>query len=149
MPLLIVHANSLSIAGDTVASKDLFLFTYTKLHGLPPKVRGVLGEGYLRNFDVLIDYRHQVIQLESGLGSMAKTLKGEHLPVQLSGTVRGEPTHGRLIVTGHIRELGDNSMYLVLTPVPTTSPSFGKNWVLAQSGRRSWTPVSDHRASPR
>jgi len=86
-----VHANSLSIAGDTVASKDLFLFTYTKLHGLPPKVRGVLGEDYLRNFDVLIDYRHQVIQLESGLGSMAKTLKGEHLPVQLSGTVRGEP----------------------------------------------------------
>jgi hypothetical protein len=114
MSLSIVHINSLSIAGATVASKDLFLYTYAKLHGLPSNVRGLLGEDYLQNFDVLIDYRHQVIQLESCLGSMAETLRGEHLPIQLNGTVQGEPTFGRLVVTGHIRDLGDNSLSLLI-----------------------------------
>jgi hypothetical protein len=109
-----VSADSLSIAGATVAGKNLFLFVSTNLQGLPPKVRGILGEDFLQNFDVLIDYRHQVIELESGLGSLAETLTGEHLPVQLSGTRQGKPTFRRLIVTGHIEELGNNSISLLL-----------------------------------
>jgi hypothetical protein len=46
--------------------------------------------------------------------SMAMTLNGEHLPVQLSGTRQGKPTFGRLILTGRIHELGDNSISLLL-----------------------------------
>jgi len=64
----------------------------------PPKSRGILGEDFLQNFDILIDYHHQIIQLESGLGTLAETLTGEHLPVQLSGALRGEPTFRRLIL---------------------------------------------------
>jgi predicted aspartyl protease len=109
-----VSADSLSIASATVAGKDLFLFASSNLHGLPPKVRGLLGEDFLQNFDVLIDYRHQIIQLESGVGTLAETLTGEHLPVQLSGTWQGRPTLRRLIVTGHIEELGNNAMSLLL-----------------------------------
>jgi hypothetical protein len=109
-----VSADLVSIAGATIAGKDLFLFVSPNLKGLPPKVRGILGEDFLQNFDVLIDYRHQVIQLESGLVSLAETLTGEHLPVQLSGTRQGKPTFRRLIVTGHIEELGNNSMSLLL-----------------------------------
>jgi hypothetical protein len=146
MTLSIVHANSLSIAGAIVASKDLFLSTYAKLHGLPSNVRGVLGEDFLQNFDVLIDYHHQVIQLESGLGSMAETLKGEHLPVQLSGTVRGELTYGRLIVTGHIRELGDNSMFLVLDSGTHYLTLFREN-LGAGSNRQTFVDTSFRSAS--
>jgi predicted aspartyl protease len=114
MTVSLVHADSLSIAGATLASKDFLLSTYVKLHGLPSEVRGILGEDFLQNFDVLIDYRHQLIQLESGLGSMAESLKGEHLPIQLNGTIQGEPVFGRLVVTGHIPDLGDNSLSLLI-----------------------------------
>ena len=114
MTVSFAHVDSLSVAGATVTSKDFFLSTYVKLHGLPDEVRGVLGEDYLQNFDVLIDYRRQVIQLESGLASLAESLKGEHLPIQLNGTFQGEPIFGRLVVTGHIPDLGDNSLSLLI-----------------------------------
>ncbi len=104
-----VYANSFSIAGAAVAGKNLFLFTSAKLQDLPQKTRGILGEDFLQNFDVLIDYRHQILQLESGLGTLAETLTGEHLPVQLSGTLQERPTFRRLIVNGRIQELGDHS----------------------------------------
>jgi hypothetical protein len=109
-----VSANSLSIAGATVAGKDLLLFASTDLQRLPRRVRGVLGEDFLQNFDVLIDYRHQLIQLESSPGTLAQTLTGEHLPLQLSGTRQGRPSFGRLIMIGYIKELGDNSLSLQL-----------------------------------
>ena len=92
--------------------KELFLFPL-RLQGLPSKVRGVLGEDFLQNFDLLIDYRHQIIQLESGLGSMSQTLRGEHLPIQLSGTVRENPPSDGSSVRPHT-ELGDNSLSLLL-----------------------------------
>lgn len=114
MSLSAVYADSLSIARATVDGKGLFLFSSANLQGLPPKVRGILGEDFLQNFDILIDYRHQIIQLESGLGPLAETLVGERLPVQLSGTRQGKPTFGRLIITGRIRELGGDPISLLL-----------------------------------
>jgi hypothetical protein len=74
----------------------------------------VLGEDFLRNFDVLIDYSHEVIRLEPPGGSMAERAVGEHLPVELNGTYHGQPTRNRLVVSGHIRELGDRPMSLLL-----------------------------------
>jgi Aspartyl protease len=140
-----VSADSLSIASATVPGKNLFLFASTNLQGLPPKVRGLLGEDFLRNFDVLIDYRHQVIELESGLGTLAETLTGEHLPVQLSGTWQGKPTFRRLIVTGHIEELGNNSMSLLLDSgadnLNLFRESLGANsnrQQLVETGIKSW-----------
>jgi predicted aspartyl protease len=131
--LAAVYANSLSIAGAAVNGKDLFLFTNPKLQSLPAGLRGILGEDFLQHFDVLIDYRHQTIQLESAPSlaptsltpdsmahvsmapvSLALTLNGEHLPVQLSGTRRGKPTFGRLILTGRIHEMGETAISLLL-----------------------------------
>ena len=109
-----VYADSLSIAGATVDGKGLLLFSSANLRSLAPKVRGILGEDFLQNFDILIDYRHQIIQLESGLGPLAQTLAGERLPVQLSGTWQGKPTFGRLVLIGRIHELGDNPVSLLL-----------------------------------
>jgi len=77
-------------------------------------VRGVLGEDFLQNFDVLIDYRHKVVRLESEGSSMAETaIGGEHLPLELNGTYHGQPTHNRLVISGHIQELGDKPMSLL------------------------------------
>ena len=109
-----VNANSLSIAGAIVDGKDLCLSTVARMHALPARVRGILGEDFLQHFDVLIDYRHRIIRLESGLGQLAQTLVGERVPLQLSGTNQGGPLPGRLIVIGHIPGLGDNPISLLL-----------------------------------
>lgn len=114
MSLSAVYADSLAIAGATVDGKGLFLFSSANLTSLPQKVRGILGEDFLQKFDILIDYRHRIIQLDSGLGPLAQTLVGERLPVQLSGTREGKPTFRRLILIGRIHELGDNPISLLL-----------------------------------
>jgi hypothetical protein len=108
------YAESLSIADATVAGKDLALLIDPAPLGLPRGVRGVLGEDFLQRFDVLIDYRHLVLRLESGPSSMAETFRGEHLPIQLNSKEAGERTVPRLTVTGQIREFGVNSLYLLL-----------------------------------
>jgi hypothetical protein len=112
--LAAVSAKSLSVSGATVEGKGLLLFTSANLQGLPAKVRGILGKDFLQNFEVLIDYRHQTVQLESGLESLAQTLVGEHLPVQLGSARPGKPTFGRLIITSRIHELGDKPIFLLL-----------------------------------
>ena len=106
-----VHLNSISVAGAAVSGGDVYSSDHLTTTG---KVRGVLGEDFLRNFDLLIDYSHEVIRLESAGGSMAETAIGEHLPLELNGTYHGQPTYNRLVVSGHIQELGDKPMALLL-----------------------------------
>ena len=109
-----VYAESFSIAGATVAGKDLTLFTCAMIPGLPPKLRGILGEDFLQKFDILIDYKHQLIRLDPPPGLMSEMLKGERLTIQLNGMISGEPTFGRLVVTGRVGDLGTSSMSLLL-----------------------------------
>ncbi len=108
----VVHVNSLSVAGAVVPGGEIFSSDHPA--SVTGKVRGVLGEDFLQNFDLLIDYRQKSVRFESPLGSMAETAVGEHLPLQLNGVLRGKPTHNRLVVSGHIPELGDSPMQLLL-----------------------------------
>jgi Aspartyl protease len=107
----VVHVNSISVGGAVVDGGAVYSSDHLTT---TDEVRGVLGEDFLKNFDVLIDYGHKVIQLEAAGGSMAETAVGEHLPLELNGTYHGQPTHNRLVVSGHIKELGDKSMSLLL-----------------------------------
>ncbi len=109
---LVVHVDSLSVAGVTAAGGEIF--SSDDAATVTGKVRGVLGEDFLQNFDLLIDYRHQSIRIESPLGSMAQTATGEHLPLQLTGTYHGKPSYNRLVISGHIQELGNAMMSLLL-----------------------------------
>jgi len=110
--LSVVHVDSLSLGGATVSGGELFSADHAA--NVTSGVRGVLGEDFLRNFDVLIDYRHRVVRLESAPGSMAETAVGEHLLLQLAATNHGKLTHNRLIISGRIQELGDAPMSLLL-----------------------------------
>jgi hypothetical protein len=110
--LSIAHAQSVSIAGLTV--RDLNLNVLSKSNGLPSKVSGILGEDFLGHFDVLIDNRHHVIQLQQGLGSMSEMFEGERLPVQLEVNVDGQYVNHTLVVTGSSSDLGGRSISLLL-----------------------------------
>lgn len=96
MPL--VHADSFSIAGATVP--DLTFAVVNHDFGIPLKVRGTLGEGFLRHFDLLIDNKRHLLQFEAGPGVLAEMLTGEHLPIMLNGLGKQEPTRNQLIVVG-------------------------------------------------
>jgi predicted aspartyl protease len=108
----VVHVDTLSVAGATVGGGELFSSDHPAT--VTGKVRGVLGEDFLRNFDLLIDYSHLSIRLESPPGSMTQTATGEHLPLQLTGTYHGKPTYNRLVISGRIQELGNATMSLLL-----------------------------------
>ena len=108
----VVHVNSLSVSGATVPGGEVFSSEHPAT--VTSKVRGVLGEDFLKNFDVLIDYRHQVIELEPASGVLAATAEGERLSLQLAGVFQGQPTHNRLVVTGSIPELSEKPMALLL-----------------------------------
>jgi hypothetical protein len=108
----VVRVNSISVSGATVGGGEVF--SSDAVATVAGKVRGVLGEDFLKNFDVLVDYRHKVIELESATGSLAETAAGEHLPLQLDGVLHGQSTYNRLVVSGSIPELGGTPMTLLL-----------------------------------
>ena len=108
----VVRVDSLSVGGATVQGGEVFSADHAAT--VTGKVRGLLGEDFLRNFDLLIDYRHGVIRLESAPGSMAETAVGEHLPLQVTASLHGSLTRNELVISGHIRELGDAPMWLRL-----------------------------------
>ena len=131
----VVHVDSLSVAGATVPGGDVFSSDHPAT--VTGKVRGVLGEDFLQNFDLLIDYRHQCIRLEAPLGSMAETALGEHLPLVLNGMLHGRPTHNRLVVSGHIPELGDTPMLLLLDSGTNSPTLFRDNLGLGAAQQES------------
>ena len=126
----VVRVNSLTVAGATVQGGEIF--SSDRPATVNGKVRGVLGEDFLRNFDVLIDYRHQSIRLEPPLGSMAQTATGEHLPLQLTGTYHGKLTYDRLVISGRMQEFGDATCLCFWTPAQTSLPSSGTALVRGQ-----------------
>jgi hypothetical protein len=99
--LSLVHAASISLAGCAVA--DLDVYTSDKL---PYGLGGILGEDFLRSFDLLIDNRAHVIQLNDGSSALADSLAGEHLPLRLQGVFRGQATSHRLMISGIASEFG-------------------------------------------
>jgi predicted aspartyl protease len=112
------HADSLSMAGATVSGLNLSAVN----RGTYPVagVRGVLGEDFMRNFDLLIDYKHHLLQFESAPGPLTDGLDGERLQFRRNGLYYGAFTHNRLIVTGHIGASADKDLRLLLdsgTPI--------------------------------
>ncbi len=51
-------------------------------------VRGILGENFLRHFDILLDNQHRRMTLDAG-ESLADSLAGEHLPITFPSMPRG------------------------------------------------------------
>ena len=89
----------------------------------PARCAACCGEDFLRNFDVLIDYRHRSLRLEAPLGSMAQTAMGEHLPLQLTGIYHGKPTRNRLIISGVCGNSATQRCRCFWTPAQTSLPS--------------------------
>ena len=110
--VLAMHVNSVSVSGATVLGGEVLSTDRASSAG--GNVRGVLGEDFLRNFDLLIDYRHRLIRLEPASGSMAQSALGEHLPLQFNASNRGTPMRNQVIVSVRMLEFGNETMSFLL-----------------------------------
>ncbi len=134
----VVHTQSISLAGVVVEGLDVYSAN------LPGRVRGLLGEDFLRNFDVLIDYDHKTIQLDPGTNRLADALDGERLAVSLHGSLQGNhSTDDRLIVSGRAKELGDKPVSLLLDSGANALVLFGGPGALGDKAvRKQYTATS-------
>ena len=96
----VVDIDSLSMRGAIV--RRLTVVSVDRYANMLPNVRGSLGEDFLQNFDLFLDNRRHLIQLESGTGQLADMLTGEHMPLSLNGSYEHEPTRNRLVVIANI-----------------------------------------------
>lgn len=133
-----VHVNALSVGGVSVVEGDVLVAD--RAATITDKVRGVLGEDFLHNFDLLIDYRHRVIRIGPAHGSLAEALAGEHLPLQTNSTFHGKPTHNRVIVSGSIQEEEEVTLSLLLDSGAGQLTLFKENLCPTKSHSKSiWT----------
>ena len=143
----VVHVNSLSVAGASVPGGDIFSSDHPAT--VTSNVRGVLGEDFLRNFDLLIDYRHQTIRIESPLGSMAQTALGEHLPLQLTGCSMGSRLTTGWLSPATFQNSATPRCCCSSTPAQTAPPSSATASVQAQPSRNLCAPATSINGSPR
>jgi hypothetical protein len=75
-------------------------------------VRGILGENFLRHFDILIDNRRRNIVLDAGTG-LAESLSGERLPITFPVSANGEVRYAPM-VSVRVEGVGSNVLTVLL-----------------------------------
>lgn len=90
-----VVVERIAIAGLTV--EHLEINTLGRLQALPGRARGILGENFLKNFDLLVDNEKQILTLDR-TSSLADTLSGERLPFSRFGSFEYAPTPDRVVI---------------------------------------------------
>jgi hypothetical protein len=103
--LLTAHADKLEVADASVRNLDLLVEQMSGILSPFPGARGILGEDFLRNFDLLLDNRHRLLQLQQGPGIMEETLTGQHVPLHTRGSHPGGATENRLILAVNVPQL--------------------------------------------
>jgi hypothetical protein len=101
---LLVHTGTVSAGKGAVCNLDLAV--RENMHGSALRVSGILGEDYLKQFDLMIDNRHHFIVFDPRSRSLALGLEGEHLGTTTTGSYRGDHTRNRLIINGYGDEFG-------------------------------------------
>jgi hypothetical protein len=74
-------------------------------------VRGILGENFLRHFDILIDNQHRTMTLDTGDG-LAESLAGERLPVTFPPLPQGDEHRYQPRISVTVQTYGAASMLL-------------------------------------
>jgi predicted aspartyl protease len=71
---------TLSIAGQSVEHVEINTLNGGQLGALEGHVQGILGENFLKYFDLLIDNEHHALTLDR-TPNLANSVEGEHLPI--------------------------------------------------------------------
>jgi predicted aspartyl protease len=74
-------------------------------------VRGILGENFLRHFDILLDNQHRRITLDAGEG-LADSLGGEHLPITFPSISQEGENQYQPMISVTVQAYGQASLLL-------------------------------------
>ena len=105
-------ASSVALAGLAVLDLEVEGIDAAQLAHLGPSVEGVLGENFLKHFDLLIDNKAKTLTLDQASG-LADSLGGRHLPLSFSGTIDGRPTADRLIFDVNLPSSTQTTHFLI------------------------------------
>lgn len=72
-------------------------------------VRGVLGEDFLKHFDLLLDYQHGILLLDMS-SALAASLIGEHVAFRRSGLSAGSVVPDRILVQSKLPAVNGSSL---------------------------------------
>jgi hypothetical protein len=111
----------LEAGSHAVADQKVLVFDFQNPHSVDLHFRGVLGEDFLGQFDVLIDNAHNLLCLDDS-SAMAADVKGPHIPlVTADETSSGELLLGSLIISAR---LSGGMRPVLLKLDPGTNASF-------------------------
>jgi hypothetical protein len=88
---------SVTVADLSVKGLEIEGIDADQITGLQVSIQGVLGENFLKHFDILIDNHAKTLTLDHGF-DLARSLTGDHLPLSFSGMRSGHSTLDRLVL---------------------------------------------------
>ena len=106
--------DSIEVGGHSVPHSPAIIEAIPELKAADHQIRGILGQDILSRFDVLIDNRHQLLCLDESK-SLAKAIKGEHIPLVLPYGPRDSLLFARpMVVSARLTANGGSSVLLRL-----------------------------------
>lgn len=104
--------SSVAVAGLAVHDLEIEGIDAGQLSRLGESFQGVLGEDFLKHFDVLIDNHAKTLTLDE-TSELALSLAGDHLPLSFSGTRGGHSTTDRLAFDLKLPSSGETEHFLI------------------------------------
>ena len=90
-------AESVTVAGLSIHGLVVEGIDADQISRLRISIQGVLGEDFLKHFDILIDNHAKTLTLGNA-SDLARSLTGDHLPLSFSGVRSGHATVDRLVL---------------------------------------------------
>ena len=109
----VVVLDSLETGSHSVAKPLATVQDLGPIQAADPRIRGVLGENFLAQFDVLIDYSHGLLCLDDA-NLMQKELRGERIPLVSNLAESDVPFSERLVISVNLSGTGTRSILLQL-----------------------------------
>jgi predicted aspartyl protease len=126
------EAATLAIAGLSVEHIEINALEDGQLGALEGHVQGILGENFLKYFDLLIDNDHHALTLDRTT-NLESSFAGEHLPVSRTGTYNSAPTLDRVVIRLQLAVLARPVFFLL---------DSGTNTVMLFPGKQEAPQVS-------
>jgi predicted aspartyl protease len=100
---------SMSVGGLTVQQMSVCTLDSTVLSQNHNRISGILGESFLKNFDILLDNEKKILVLDR-TSRLADSLAGERLPFSRYGVRDGSRTLDRIVVELNIPRYRQQSL---------------------------------------
>jgi predicted aspartyl protease len=129
---------SIAVGGIVVQQVAVDSIEPSQLGAHQGHVRGVLGENFLKYFDVLIDNEQQILTLDQTSG-LQDALSGEHLQLLRFGSFNGSPTADRIVVRLTVPSFLQQPLLFLVDSGTNTAmlyPSPGLAWRAMQSSQQ-------------